>query len=161
MACNIAGGILAAFLSGIFEAELQKAVALALFIPVVLALAESVSIQSVSLALQVLHGKPPTWNNLIPKISAEFFTGAYLGIVSAAVVAIVAWFWLGSFRVVICLLGGIAGGVTTAACIGLTMPNVLRLLKCDPQVASGPLVLALADMVTLLLYFNLARWLSA
>src|SRR5262249_41835336 len=51
--CNVAGGILAAFLAGIFEAELQTAVALALFIPVVLALAESVSIQSVSLALRI------------------------------------------------------------------------------------------------------------
>ncbi len=34
---NISGGILAAFLSGMFEEELQKSVALALFIPVVLA----------------------------------------------------------------------------------------------------------------------------
>lgn len=33
---NIAGGLMAAFLTGVFEAELQKAVALALFIPVVL-----------------------------------------------------------------------------------------------------------------------------
>src|SRR5262249_23651498 len=59
--CNIAGGILAALLAGIFEAELQSAVALALFIPVVLALSESVSIQSVSLALRVLHRRRPTW----------------------------------------------------------------------------------------------------
>jgi len=34
---NIAGGSWRAFLSGIFEAELQQVVALALFIPVVLA----------------------------------------------------------------------------------------------------------------------------
>ena len=47
---NIAGGIVAAFLLGMFEVELQQVVALALFIPVVLALSESVSIQSVSLA---------------------------------------------------------------------------------------------------------------
>src|SRR5262249_2473991 len=39
--CNVGGGILAAFLSGIYAAELQNVVALALFIPVVLALAES------------------------------------------------------------------------------------------------------------------------
>ena len=39
--------------------------------------------------------------------------------------------------------------------------NRVPLLKRDPQVASGPLALALADMATLLLYFNLARWLLA
>src|SRR5258708_6839292 len=47
--CNIVGGILAAFVSGAFEAELKAVVALAMFVPVVLGLAESVSIQSVSL----------------------------------------------------------------------------------------------------------------
>jgi magnesium transporter len=58
--CNIAGGILAALVAGIFEQDLKKTVALALFIPVVLALAESVSIQSVSLTLQLLQGQKPT-----------------------------------------------------------------------------------------------------
>src|SRR5262249_706995 len=78
--CNIGGGVLAAFLSGIFEAELQQVVALALFIPVVLALAESVSIQSVSLALQALHGQPPTMRALAGKLRAEFATGVLLGV---------------------------------------------------------------------------------
>lgn len=44
---NIAGGILAAFLSGVFKAELEQVVTLALFIPIVLALAESVSSVSI------------------------------------------------------------------------------------------------------------------
>src|SRR5439155_22211445 len=50
--CNITGGLLAAGLSSIYQAELEwQGAVLALFIPVVLALAESVSIQSVTLAL--------------------------------------------------------------------------------------------------------------
>src|SRR5437762_2155117 len=40
--CNVAGGILAAFLAGLYQDELARVVELALFIPVVLALAESV-----------------------------------------------------------------------------------------------------------------------
>jgi magnesium transporter len=35
------------------------------------------------------------------------------------------------------------------------------LLQRDPQVAAGPIALAVADMITLLLYFNVARWLLA
>ena len=68
----MAGGILAAFLSSIYELELQKVVALALFIPVVLALAESVSMQSVSLALQNLHGERPTWKTLRARWAGNF-----------------------------------------------------------------------------------------
>lgn len=156
---NIGGGILAAFLSGVFEAELQKAVALALFIPVVLALAESVSIQSVSLALQSWRGQHPTLEAILKKLRWELVTGLFLGIASSVAVATVALIWLGQVRVVLCLLGGIAGGVTCAAVIGVAMPSLLRLLRREPQVAAGPIALALTDMVTLLIYFTLARWL--
>jgi magnesium transporter len=159
LVCNLAGGILAAFLSGLFEAELERVVALALFIPVVLAVAESVSIQSVSLALEVLHGGRPTWRALLEKMGWESLTGLLLGGASGLIVGLVALAWVGQIRVVLCLLIGIGGGVTAAAVFGLAMPNLLRLLHCDPKVAAGPIALAAADMTTLLLYFNLARWL--
>lgn len=158
---NIAGGILAAFVSGIFEAELQKAVALALFIPVVLALAESVSIQSVSLALQVLRGKHPTLPMILRKLRSEALTGLFLGAASGIAVGVVALLWLGQVRVTICVLGGIAGSVTCAAVIGALMPNLIRYFNREPQVAAGPVALAMTDMVTLLIYFTLARWLLA
>ncbi len=156
---NISGGILAAFLTGFYEAEIQKAVALALFIPVVLALAESVSIQSVSLALQVLHGKQPSLQSIIKKLRKEVVTGLFLGVACGLAVASVALLWLGQVQVVLCLFGGIAGGVTFAAVIGVAMPNLLRYFQRDPQVAAGPIALAATDMVTLLIYFTLARML--
>ena len=159
--CNISGGILAALLAGVFEVELQRAVALALFIPVVLAMAESVSIQSVSLALRVLHGQSSTWASILAKLRAEVVIGLLLGAASALLVAVVAAVWLGQRNVVLCTLGGIAGGVAGAAVIGMAIPNLLHRLKLDPQVAAGPIALAASDIVTLLIYFNLARWLMA
>jgi magnesium transporter len=156
---NIAGGILAAFLSGIFEAELQQVVALALFIPVVLALSESVSIQSVSLTLQALRGRQPTMRIVLAALRIEALTGLLLGTACSLAVALVALAWLRQPIVALVLLGGIAGSVACSAIIGVSMPNLLRLFKRDPQVASGPVALALADMTTLLVYFNLARWL--
>jgi len=140
-----------------FEAELERVVSLALFIPVVLALAESVSIQSVSLSLQVLQGQQLTWLALVKKLRWEFLTGLLLGGASSLVVGLVAMVWLGGAAFVFCVFGGIAAGVTGAAVIGLALPNLLRLLRRDPQVAAGPIVLVLADVFTLLVYFNLAR----
>jgi magnesium transporter len=158
--CNLAGGILAAILSWLYQDVLgwNEAV-LALFIPLVLALAESVSIQSVSLALEVLHGKPPTGGAILRKLRAELMTGALLGTASGIIIGFLALVWLGLPRLAMCLLGGIAGGVTAAALLGLAMPNLLHLLKRQPRVAAGPIALAGSDMITLLLYFNLARWL--
>ncbi len=154
---NIAGGIMAAFLSGLFQAELEKAVALALFVPVVLALAESVAIQSVSIALQRLHGRPPSLGGILRSVRHESLTGMLLGAASAAAVALVALAWLGQRAVAAALLGGITGGVVCAAAIGVAMPNLLRLFAREPQVAAGPVALAATDMVTLVIYFSLAR----
>jgi magnesium transporter len=35
----------------------------------------------------------------------------------------------------------------------------VRALKVDPKIASGPIVLATADIATLLFYFTVANWL--
>ncbi|MFL5338685.1 MAG: magnesium transporter [Gemmataceae bacterium] len=159
LGANLAAGLLAAFLSGVFEAELNKVVALAFFIPVVLNLAESVGSQSVSLALAALHGDQPSWRSLVGRLRREFVTGLMLGLAAGAIVALTALAWLGLGRVALCLLGGIAGGVGASAVLGLAMPVALRLLRLEPRVAAGPVALAGADVITILIYLNLARWL--
>jgi magnesium transporter len=159
LGCNLAAGILAAFLSGLFAEELNKFVALAFFIPVVLNLAESVSSQSVSLSLQALHGQRPTWRSMFKRLRVELLTGLLLGLGSGAAVALVALVWLGEPRMALSLMGGITGGVALSALLGLAMPIVLRLLHLEPRVAAGPVALAGADVMTILLYLNLARWL--
>jgi magnesium transporter len=156
--CNVAGGVAAAFLSGVFEAELQRVVELALFIPVVLALAESVAIQSLTLSLQLMEGRTPRWRDIFVGLRDEVGTGMLLGLATGMVVAGVALAWLRRVPLMVCLLIGIAGGVTCAAVVGMALPTVLRRLNRDPQVAAGPIALVSADMITLLLYFSAARW---
>ena len=154
---NLAGGILAAFLSGIFEETLARVVALALFIPVVLNMAESVSSQSVSLALHRLGAGATTWRALWPKLRAELATGLLLGIGSGVVVGLVSLAWQRDWRLSLALLGGIGGGMAASATLGLAVPAILRMLKLDPRVAAGPIALAAADITTILAYFSLAR----
>lgn len=161
LSCNLAAGILAAFLSGVYQKELETVVALAFFIPVVLNLAESVSSQSVSLALQWLHGSPPNVAALLARLRSELTTGFLLGLASSSILALIALVWLGNFRVALCLLGGITGGMAVAAGLGITLPVVLKRFRLEPNVAAGPIALAGADIVTIMLYFNLARWLLA
>jgi magnesium transporter len=85
-------------------------------------------------------------------------TGLLLGAGCGMLVGTVALVWLGHAGVALCLTAGILGGVTGAAVLGFSVPLLLYLLQRDPQVAAGPIALALADLLTLLLYFNLARW---
>src|SRR6185436_14414608 len=72
--CNVGAGLLCAFILSRYEETLAVAVVLALFIPVVLALAESVSIQSVSLTLQNLQSGKVQWRALFRSIMNEATT---------------------------------------------------------------------------------------
>ncbi len=157
--CNIAGGILAAILTYAFEPLLAKVVSLALFVPVVLGLSESVAIQSVTLALLVLHGPTPTVGALRKRLYRELITGVLLGVTCGAIMALVAVAWLNKGSVALALFAGIAVGIAGSAVFGLAMPCVLRLLKRDPQVAAGPIALVFADMLALTIYFSVANWL--
>jgi magnesium transporter len=164
LGCNMAAGVLCALLAGAFKHVLDAELALAFFFPVVLNLAESVSSQSVSLALQALHGPRPGWAALVRRLRQELATGALLGVGSGAAIALVALVWLvwpGASRpgLALCLAGGIAGGVTGSAVLGLALPVLLRLFRLEPRVAAGPIALAGADVLTILLYLSLAHWL--
>lgn len=159
--CNVAGGTLAAVLVEVYHVELNwHSAVLALFIPVVLALAESVAIQSVTLALEAFKDTPPTWAELFRRVRPEVATGVLLGLTTGLLVGGIAAVWQDLARLFFIVLGGIAIGVTGAAVAGLAVPHLLRLLKRDPQVAAGPIALTCADVVALLAYFNLARMLT-
>jgi magnesium transporter len=155
--CNIAGGILAAILSNAFEGILAKVVSLVLFVPVVLGLSESVAIQSVSLALLVMHGQRPTLAALLQRLRRELLTGLLLGAACGVIIAAVSLAWLGRGGVALSLLAGVGLGITGSAVFGLAMPYVLRLLARDPQVAAGPVALVVADMLSLTIYFSVAQ----
>jgi magnesium transporter len=158
---NVAGGCAAAFLAGVYEDELNwNRAVLALFIPVVLALAESVAIQSVTLALDALRGLVPGWADLRRRLRYEATTGLLLGAATGLLVAAMAAAWKGTAALFLIVAGGIGVGVTAAAVSGVAVPYLLHLSRRDPQVAAGPIALACADMLTLLAYFNLARALT-
>jgi magnesium transporter len=157
--CNIGGGILAAILTSLFEPLFGKLVELALFVPVVLGLSESVSIQSVTLALHLCHGQKPTLAALWPRLRREFLTGALLGSACGLIMAVVALVWLRKSPLAVSLIAGIGVGVAGSALFGFGLPYGLRVLQRDPQVAAGPIALVFADMLSLTVYFAVASWL--
>ncbi|MCS7305434.1 MAG: magnesium transporter [Thermoguttaceae bacterium] len=156
--CNIGGGLACAMLGALFQQTLDRMVVLALFIPVVLALAESVSMQSLSLTLPVHEPWRMSWPKWFGLLRQEGMVGAMLGTTSGAIVAAVAWAWQWSGRLALTLLASIGLSVAWAAMLGLSMPIALRALQRDPKVASGPVSLALVDVTTLVLYLALASW---
>jgi magnesium transporter len=153
--CNIAGGLLAAFIASRFEHLLQEVIVLSLFIPIVLALGESVSMQALTLTLQGMADGPIVWSRLFSALWKEFKTATLLGAGCGAVVALVVYAWRGQMAVAGSIFLAISLSMIIACLLGVAIPGLLRALKADPGIAAGPVVLASADVVTLLFYFGL------
>lgn len=153
--CNIAGGLMAAFIVSRFEHLLQEMVVLALFIPIVLALGESVSMQALSLTLQSFTDGPFVPKRLLAALWKEFRTAALLGLACGGVVAGVVIVWRGETVVAAVIFAAIALSMVVACLLGVAFPALLRVAKADPRIAAGPVVLAAADVATLIFYFGL------
>src|SRR5690606_12985871 len=112
--CNIGGGLACALLAGQFEGILNQVILLSLFIPAVLALGESVSIQTLSLALQSRHGNRFRWGDLWRSFGREIPVGGMLGLACGGMVALVVLIWQQKLLVALVLVGSITLAVTTA-----------------------------------------------
>ena len=155
---TMSGGLVCAFLSGAYETTLARTIVLAFFLALVLGLGESVSVQSLTLTLQALHGQTITWNWFMRIARKELATAAMLGGASGLLVGLVVYVWRGTGMAAVVIGVSLLFAITSACLIGLIVPSVLHRFRLDPRIAAGPVALAIADVVTLLFYFNIARW---
>lgn len=152
---NIGGGLLCALIASRFEVLLDNIVVLSLFIPIVLALAESVSMQSATLTLQNLSDESIKPKRLIAALWKEGRTAALLGVSCGGVVAAVVILWRSDLLGALVIGGAISASMLTACLFGVLLPTIVRAARVDPRIAAGPLVLASTDVVTLLFYLGL------
>lgn len=153
---TVASGTVCALLAGAYEATLQQALILAFFLTLVLGLGESVSIQSMTVALQNLHFGRPTWGTYLKWLRGEAATTLLLGGACGGIVGTVAYLWRGELLPAFTIGVSILLAVFTAGLLGLSIPTLLDAVREDSKIASGPITLALTDIATLLFYFNAA-----
>jgi magnesium transporter len=155
---TVTGGTLSAILAHFFEATLARSLVLAFFLTMVLALNESVSMQSMSVTIHALRSVSVTKLWLASAFRREVSTAILLGIACGCLVTAVVWIWRKDFGGAFVIGGSIALSLVTACALGLGVPSLLHRLKLDLRIAAGPVTLALADFVALVIYFTSA-WL--
>ena len=155
---TVTGGTLSAILAGLFEATLARSLVLAFFLTMVLGLNESVSMQSMSVTIHALRSVKVTWRWLGTAFRRELTTALLLGVACGLVVSVIAWIWRSDLRGALVIGGSIALSLVTACAFGLGVPSLLHRFRLDPKISAGPVALALADFVALVIYFTSA-WL--
>jgi magnesium transporter len=153
LASNITGGLICAVLGSFFEATVRETVVIALFIPVILTLAESVAVQSMTLAIEQAMSTPGR-RSYAAQFAREAATALLLGISSGAVVGTVSLLWRQKTAASWTIAGSVATTMLLAAMLGRAVPKIIHVMKLNPRVASGPITLAVVDVMTVTIYLS-------
>jgi magnesium transporter len=156
--CNMIGGIACAIVSNVFQLVLGKVLILAMFIPLVLSLSESISMQSMTQSFHILKKQHISFHRIFVRMFAEIRTAILMAITSGVLVGALSLFWGSGLLVSTTIAAGIFVSVSLSAVIGSSIPLLLHLKQLDPKVASGPVVLTISDVITTTLYLFLATW---
>jgi magnesium transporter len=156
LSVNILSGLLCAAISGVFQRDPATAAALFIFVPMVLGLSESIGVQGATIVVRNIALGNVAWKDLGALFLREVAVGVSLGCVCGVIVGSVAGLWQGHTRLGLAIGSSMGLAIFLSALIGLMLPSLFRRLKIDPAMASGPLVLAVCDLQTLFVYFNLS-----
>lgn len=158
------GETLTATAMGYFEAEIARAVVLALFVPLIISSGGNSGSQASTLVVRAMALGEVRLQDWWRVIRRELVTGLALGSILAAIGfgRILLWqtlfqlygeHWLlVGLTVALSLVGVVLWGTIT----GSLLPLLLRLFKFDPASASAPFVATLVDVTGLVIYFSLA-----
>lgn len=159
------GEMLTATAMQYFEAEIAKAVVLALFIPLIISSGGNSGSQASTLIIQAMAvGElkiKDWWRVMRREIISGFLLGLVLGIVGFFRILVwhsfapelygPHWMLIG-FTVGLALLGVVMWG----SLAGSMLPIILKRLGADPAVSSAPFVATLVDVTGLIIYFSVA-----
>jgi magnesium transporter len=158
------GEMLTATAMGYFEKEIERAVVLALFVPLIISSGGNSGSQASTLVIRAMAlGEVRLgdwWRVIRRELSAGVVLGSILGTIGLA--RILAWVGLfGAYGehyllVAATVATSLIGVVTFGTLAGSLLPFVLRRLGFDPASACAPFVATLVDVTGLVIYFSVA-----
>ncbi|MFN0064803.1 MAG: magnesium transporter [Chlamydiales bacterium] len=152
--CNLFGGLICALIGEAFSDTLVTFVILALFIPLVLSLSESVAVQSMTISLRFLHMKKIYWSQIFRRCDVEWKTSFLLGVASSILIAGFYFTWSLHLMPIFAIGISVVISMIFSAIFGALFPIFLHMVKLDPKVAAGPVVLSMADVITCAIYYG-------
>ena len=147
LGANLATAFLAANVVGLFEATIEKVVALAVLMPIVASMGGIAGSQTLvliirGLALGQIEQANARWL-LIREIAVGLLNGAGL----ASIVAVAAGIWFEDWKIGAIIFAALMINLFAAALAGVGVPLALKRLKIDPALAGGVVLTTVTDTV--------------
>lgn len=154
---------------GYFQLEIEKAVVLALFVPLIISGGGNSGSQASMLIIRAMALGEIRLKDWWKVLYREAATGVCLGLVLGIVGALRIYLWpsaqqtYGDHYHLLALTVGtsVIGVILWGTITGSMLPFILRRLKLDPATASAPFVATLCDVTGLVIYFSVASLIMA
>ena len=164
------GEMLTATAMAYFSDEIQKAVVLSIFVPLIMSSGGNSGSQASTLIIQALAvgdiSLSDWWRVMRREISSGIMLGGILGLIGF--IRVIVWHLLMSRGIIQDLYGphwfliGVSVGLSLIGVVlwgtlsGSMLPIILKKLGADPAVSSAPFVATLVDVTGLVIYFSIA-----
>ena len=157
--------MLTASAMGYFEHEIEKAVVLALFVPLIISSGGNSGSQAATLIIRAMALQEITLKDWWYVMRKEIVSGICLGGILGAIgfIRIMIWQKTGLFNygeywvyVALSISFSLLFIVLWGTLSGSMIPFVLKRLKLDPATSSAPFVATLVDVTGLIIYFSIA-----
>jgi magnesium transporter len=147
LGANLLTAIMAAAAIGIFEATIEKVVALAILMPIVASMGGIAGMQSLALVIrsQALDQIGSSNSRLL--ILKEASIGVLNGLLWSTIVALAVYFWFESVFLGIVIASALLINLIIGAISGVSLPLILARLKIDPALAGGVILTTITDIV--------------
>ncbi len=144
----VAGGILR-----VFSDTMQEHIALVFFIPAILSMGGTVSLQSATRMSMDILGEGAGRRGFVKSIAGELIIGLVIAMFSGVVISLFAWSMQQDTRLGMVVGVAMACTIVFAALIGSLLPLLLKALGRDPSKASEPFLSTVMDILGLTVYF--------
>jgi magnesium transporter len=156
LSVNILLNIVAASVIAFHQDVLTSVIALAVFLPIISDMSGCSGNQAVAVSMRELSIGAVKPKEVLRVWWQEMNVGLINGLILGILIGAAAWLWKGNY-----VLGLVVGGALTvntlvAVSIGGTVPLMLKGLKIDPALASGPILTTITDMVGFFLALTFA-----
>jgi magnesium transporter len=139
-----------------FEGTIEKAAALAVFMPVVAGQGGNAGIQTITIVVRGIAVGEIELRDARSILEKEISIGIVKGLAIGVVVGLIAWAWQGGWAWGVVVGAALIGNMIVAGAVGALIPLGLRSAKLDPAVASGIFLTMITDAVGFFLLLGLA-----
>jgi len=141
-----------------YSFALESVVALAFFIPLLIGTGGNAGTQAATLVIRGFTLGDIVKSDIRKVLIKEFLSGMLLGVSLALLASLRAWLMGTGINVALTVALSVVGVVMMGNIVGAMLPFAAKRLKIDPAVMSGPFITTVIDILGLLLYFEVARY---